>query len=140
MPPIVGAAEIISRTYPDLRCILPLASTVDEEIVRPYLKDVKVDVAVCSADTKQVLAACDLALNIFDPIKHMEHALPIREWDRNGYQRFLKDYRKNMTAESAMFELPADYERYSIGDVLAGLVEGKKADGKKVDEKKVDGK
>ncbi len=62
MPPIVGAAEIISRTYPDLRCILPLASTVGEEIVRPYLEDVKADVAVCCADTKEVLAACDLAL------------------------------------------------------------------------------
>lgn len=66
--------------------------------------------------------ACDLALNVFEPIKHMEHGLPIREWDRHGYQRFLKDYRKNVTAETAMFELPKDFERYSVGDVLAGTV------------------
>lgn len=62
LPPIMGAAEIISRTYPDLRCILPLASTVDAEIVKPYLEDVELDVAVCSANTKEVLGVCDLAL------------------------------------------------------------------------------
>lgn len=62
MPPMMGAAEIISRTYPDLRCILPLASTVGEEIVKPYLEDVKFDVTVRSADTKEVLRECDLAL------------------------------------------------------------------------------
>ena len=62
MPPMMGAAEIISRTYPDLRCILPLASTVSEEIVKPYLEDVKFDVTIRSADTKEVLRECDLAL------------------------------------------------------------------------------
>lgn len=68
----------------------------------------------------EMLDACDLALNIFEPIKHMEHGLPIREWDRHGYQRFLKDYRRDITAEATMFELPKDFERYSIGDVLVG--------------------
>jgi lipid-A-disaccharide synthase len=62
MPPMIGAAEIIARTYPDLRCLLPLASTVSEEIVKPYLEDVKFDVSIRSADTKKVLGGCDLAL------------------------------------------------------------------------------
>jgi len=62
LPPIMGAAKIISRTYPDLRCILPLASTVDEETVKPYLKGVQVDIIVRRADTREVLGACDLAL------------------------------------------------------------------------------
>ena len=62
MPPIMGAAETISRAYPDLRCILPLASTVGEEIVKPYLEKVKVHVTLCSANTREVLEACDLAL------------------------------------------------------------------------------
>ncbi|MBW2311981.1 MAG: lipid-A-disaccharide synthase [Deltaproteobacteria bacterium] len=62
MPPMVGAAEIIARTYPDLRCMLPLAPTVSEETVKPYLKDVNFDVTLCSADTKEVLGDCDLAL------------------------------------------------------------------------------
>jgi lipid-A-disaccharide synthase len=62
LQPIVGAAEIISRTYPKLYCILPLASTVDEEIVKPYLENAQVDIMVHSGNTREVLRACDLAL------------------------------------------------------------------------------
>jgi lipid-A-disaccharide synthase len=62
LPPIIGSAEIISRTYPDLRCILPLASTVDVEIVKPYLEDARVDIMLHSGNTREVLRACDLAL------------------------------------------------------------------------------
>jgi outer membrane lipoprotein-sorting protein len=67
---------------------------------------------------KELLDACDLSLNIFHATKHMEHGLPIREWDRNGYQRFLKDYRTDVQATVGTFDLPKDFERYSIGDVL----------------------
>ena len=70
---------------------------------------------------KSLLDACDLSLNIFYPIKHMEHGLPIREWDRHGYQRFLKDYRKDVQATEGTFDLPKDFVRYSIGDALAKL-------------------
>jgi len=62
LPPIVSAAEIISRTYPKLSCILPLASTVDKEFVKPYLENAQVDVVVHSGNTREVLRACDLAL------------------------------------------------------------------------------
>jgi hypothetical protein len=62
--------------------------------------------------------ACDLSLNVFHPTQHMDHGLPIREWDRRGYQRFLKDYRENIPASEGTFDLPKGYERYSIGDVL----------------------
>jgi lipid-A-disaccharide synthase len=62
LPPILGAAKIISRTYPDLRCILPLASTLDEETVKSYLEGVQVDISIRRADTREVLGACDLAL------------------------------------------------------------------------------
>jgi len=67
---------------------------------------------------KDMLDACDLALNIFYATKHMEHGLPIREWDRKGYQRFWKDYHTDVKAEEGTFDLPKDFERYSIGDVL----------------------
>lgn len=78
----------------------------------------------------EMLDACDLALNVFEPIKHMEHGLPIREWDRHGYQRFLKDYRVDLTIEAAMFDLPADFRRYSVGDVLVGGDQAEKASAK----------
>lgn len=67
---------------------------------------------------KEMLDACDLALNVFYSTKHMDHGLPIREWDRNGYLRFLKDFRTGITAPLDAFELPADFQRYSVGDVL----------------------
>jgi hypothetical protein len=67
---------------------------------------------------KELLDACDLSLNIFHATKHMEHGLPIREWDRYGYQRFLKDYRTDVQATEGTFDLPKDFERYSIGDAL----------------------
>lgn len=67
---------------------------------------------------KDLLNACDLSLNVFHPSKHMDHGLPIREWDRHGYQRFLKDYRENIPAAEGTFDLPKDFKRYSIGDVL----------------------
>jgi len=68
---------------------------------------------------KELLDACDLSLNIFHTNKHLDHGLPIREWDRHGYQRFLKDYHENLEAAVGTFDLPHDFERYSIGDVLA---------------------
>jgi lipid-A-disaccharide synthase len=61
LPSIVGAAKIMAHTYPDMRCILPLASTVDEEVVQAYLEGTQVDIKVCRADTREILAACDLA-------------------------------------------------------------------------------
>jgi len=62
LPSILRAAEIISRTYPGLHGILPLASTVDEASVKPYLENVPIELTPCSTDTREVLSACDLAL------------------------------------------------------------------------------
>lgn len=68
---------------------------------------------------KELLDACDLSVNIFHATQHLDHGLPIREWDQHGYQRFLKDYRENMQPSEDTFVLPKDFERYSVGDVLA---------------------
>lgn len=67
---------------------------------------------------KELLDACDLSVNIFHATQHMDNGLPIREWDRHGYQRFLKDYRENLEPAEGTFNLPKDFERYSIGDIL----------------------
>ena len=58
--------------------------------------------------------ACDLAVNVFHAAKHYEHGLPIREWDRKGYQRFLKDYKTAVFMDPKEYELPEGYKRYSI--------------------------
>jgi lipid-A-disaccharide synthase len=62
MPIMIGAAEIISRYYPRLYCILPLASTVREEVVTPYLKNAKIDIKIGRSGTKAILKIADLAL------------------------------------------------------------------------------
>lgn len=58
--------------------------------------------------------ACDLALNIFDAAKHLEHGLPIREWDQQGFLRFMTDYRVDYHMEPERFKLPDGYREYSV--------------------------
>ena len=62
LPIMIEAAEIISRDFPDLYCILPLASTMKEPFVLPYLKNTAVDIAIGKSDTKELLKISDLAL------------------------------------------------------------------------------
>lgn len=61
--------------------------------------------------------ACDLAVNVFYATKHYEHGLPIREWDRKGYQKFLLDYKTGIEMDPKEYELPKDYRQYSISDM-----------------------
>ena len=61
MPAMVDAAEIISRSYPRLCCVLPLASTLSEDLVTSYLKDATIDIRVAGSDSKDLLSIADLA-------------------------------------------------------------------------------
>ena len=65
---------------------------------------------------KDMLDPCDLALNIFHPGDHLKQGMPLREWDRKGYVRFLVNYEPNFTLADERFELPKDYRHYSIGE------------------------
>jgi len=65
---------------------------------------------------EDMMDACDLAVNVFYATKHLDHGVPIREWDTKGYQRFLKDYRENISAPDSIFVLPKGYQRYSMSD------------------------
>jgi len=67
-----------------------------------------------------LLDACDLSLNVFYSTKHMEHGFPIREWDRAGYQRFLVDYRTDVSVPEEIFVLPKDFKQYSLEDMQSG--------------------
>jgi lipid-A-disaccharide synthase len=61
MPAMVDAAEIISRSYPRLCCVLPLALTLSEDIVHSYLKGATVDIRVARFDSKELMSIADLA-------------------------------------------------------------------------------
>ena len=61
LPAMIGAAEIISQDYPNLYCILPLAFTVKEDVVAPYIRNAKIDIKIERLDTKEILKIADLA-------------------------------------------------------------------------------
>jgi len=60
--------------------------------------------------------ACDLAVNIYYATKHLETGLPLREWDQNGYLKFMVDYRENFKFDEAKFKLPEGYKEFSVGE------------------------
>lgn len=61
LPIMVDAAEIISRSYPDLYCVLPLASTVNGDVIEPSVRNAEFDIVVARSDTKELLKIADLA-------------------------------------------------------------------------------
>jgi hypothetical protein len=65
---------------------------------------------------REMMDACEMAVNVFYATKHMDHGLPIREWNTRGYQRFMKDYRENVSAPDSSFELPKDFQQFSMSD------------------------
>ena len=62
-----------------------------------------------------MIEGCDLALHTFYPEWTLESGLAIQEWDTSLQQgRLLVDIDKAFKVEPKLFELPADYQRYSI--------------------------
>lgn len=61
MPVMVDAAKIISRSYPNLHCVLALASTIKEDMVRPFIDNSGLGFTIEDIDTKKVLKICDMA-------------------------------------------------------------------------------
>ncbi len=62
----------------------------------------------------EMLDACDLAMNIFEPNRYLEKGFPLREWDGRGYQRFLVDVRGGIVADPELLKLPEGYQQYEI--------------------------
>jgi lipid-A-disaccharide synthase len=62
LPPLVGAAKIISREFPSCRFILPLASTVRTDLVQGSLAESYLSLDVVEGRTFEVMKAADLLL------------------------------------------------------------------------------
>ncbi|NNG12334.1 MAG: hypothetical protein HKM88_03685 [Halobacteria archaeon] len=62
-------------------------------------------------------SACFLTRYIYAPARHLRQGLPIQEWDDAGYRRSLVDYHEAEQVTSDLFRLPADYERFTLGEV-----------------------
>ena len=59
--------------------------------------------------------ACDLALNIFYPVYHLQFGFPVREWNDKGYSKFLREVQTQVVIDPELLKIPADYARYPFG-------------------------
>jgi lipid-A-disaccharide synthase len=62
LPPLVGAAEILSADFPLSRFIIPLASTIEKDTVREFITHRKLAVEIVEGKTFEVMKAADLLL------------------------------------------------------------------------------
>jgi lipid-A-disaccharide synthase len=62
LPPLVGAAEILSREFPSCRFILPLASTIQRDVVQGFIEENRIPLEVVEGRTFEVMKAADLLL------------------------------------------------------------------------------
>lgn len=62
LPPMLKAAEILSHRYPDLGCIIPLASTISEDHIASLVQGAPVKIRISRESIYRLLSVCDLAL------------------------------------------------------------------------------
>jgi len=62
LPSMVSSAEILKKKHPGLRCVLPLASTVNVELVREIIRPSNIEIALSSRNIYQALKTCDAAI------------------------------------------------------------------------------
>lgn len=69
-----------------------------------------------------MLNACDLSMDTFDVGRHLEKGFPIQEWTESGTGRHLVDYNQNFKPAETLFELPKEFQAYSVQDYREGNV------------------
>ena len=62
LPAMVGAAEMLAKQYPDLRCILPLAPGIEAPFVQGIVGGSNQKIHLFQGNIYEVLSVCDLAL------------------------------------------------------------------------------
>jgi len=63
---------------------------------------------------KDMVNACDLAVNVYNASDYLANGFPFREWDQHGYLRFIRYWRMDSKIKPEMLELPQGYETYSV--------------------------
>jgi hypothetical protein len=58
---------------------------------------------------------CFLAHYVYAPARHLQHGLPVLEWDDSGYRRALISYRADEAVAATLFVLPEGYDRVTLG-------------------------
>jgi lipid-A-disaccharide synthase len=62
LPLMIQAVDILSSGYRDLKCVLPIASTVSPDLVQSMISKSSVDIKITQGDIYKTLAVCDLAM------------------------------------------------------------------------------
>ena len=62
LPAMVESVEILRRSYPGIRCLLPLAPTIQLEFVQALIKDSPVEIRVFQGDIHLLLSVCHVAI------------------------------------------------------------------------------
>jgi lipid-A-disaccharide synthase len=62
LPAMIGAAEILSLRYPDLQCLLPIASTISREFICSFLSGKKLNIHITENSIYNVLGTCDAVM------------------------------------------------------------------------------
>jgi lipid-A-disaccharide synthase len=62
LPVMVQATGLLALRYSGIRCVLPLAPTIDLEFVQSFIHNSPVEIKVIQGDVHEVLSACDVAL------------------------------------------------------------------------------
>jgi hypothetical protein len=64
-------------------------------------------------------SGCDLADSVFEPNRHLAYGFPVRTAQPGGRVRMLIDYDDHYAPDKKLFELPADFARFTIDDMRA---------------------
>lgn len=62
LPIMIRSAEILKTRYPDIRCLLPLAKTLEPEFIDSFIRKSSLNIEVHQGDIYEVLDRCHIAL------------------------------------------------------------------------------
>ncbi|MBL7224755.1 MAG: lipid-A-disaccharide synthase [Desulfobacteraceae bacterium] len=62
LPIMIRSAEILKIRYPDIRCLLPLAKTIEPEFIDSFIRKSSLNIEVHQGDIYEVLDRCHIAL------------------------------------------------------------------------------
>lgn len=62
-------------------------------------------------------SACDLANNVYNPDRHLQHGFPVRIRDMDGRTKVLVNYRENADFGSQLFKLPEGYKEFTVTEM-----------------------
>ena len=72
-----------------------------------------------AATPPEMQSACDLANNVFLPVRHLEYGFPVRLVDMTGRSMELVDYKTDFRVTADLLRLPAEYKRLTLEELRA---------------------